>query len=194
MIPLTRSHCLRINSEGYFNCFLDTGDITKKSLLYKYDEEIDGEKKKAFTLGSTGGFSQEEEDKRKRDEIRAKLANKSLVSLETNNFQVWPLTQFCLFVFILYKLWICLKGWSTSLSLSEHRFFISTDNRNEHKGRKKLSPPPSILEGFQPSCFEYIFLSVNFSLQITFLSYSIFTMALFAVKCFGCKKPVQIFI
>merc|ERR1711974_279427 len=65
----------------------DTGDITKKSLLYKYDEEIDGEKRKAFTLGSTGGFSQEEEDKRKRDEIRAKLANKSLVSLETNNFQ-----------------------------------------------------------------------------------------------------------
>merc|ERR1719295_894473 len=66
---------------------MDTGEMEKKNLLYKYDEELEGEKKKSFTLGQGGAFSQEEEARRKREEIRAKLANKNMVSLVTDNFR-----------------------------------------------------------------------------------------------------------
>ena len=66
---------------------MDTGEMEKKNLLYKYDEELEGEKKKSFTLGQGGAFSQEEEARRKREEIRAKLANKNMVSLATDNFR-----------------------------------------------------------------------------------------------------------
>ena len=68
---------------------MDTGEMEKKNLLYKYDEELEGEKKKSFTLGQGGAFSQEEEARRKREEIRAKLANKNMVSLATDNFRYY---------------------------------------------------------------------------------------------------------
>ena len=71
---------------------MDTGEMEKKNLLYKYDEELEGEKKKSFTLGQGGAFSQEEEARRKREEIRAKLANKNMVSLATDHFRYWCLT------------------------------------------------------------------------------------------------------
>eukprot|EP00096_Caligus_rogercresseyi_P006879 TRINITY_DN2385_c0_g1_i1.p1 TRINITY_DN2385_c0_g1~~TRINITY_DN2385_c0_g1_i1.p1 ORF type:complete len:865 (+),score=360.53 TRINITY_DN2385_c0_g1_i1:3-2597(+) len=54
-----------------------TGELKKKNLLDKYDEEIDGEVKKSFSLGSEGRA----EDKREKERIRDRL-NKNRVSLE----------------------------------------------------------------------------------------------------------------
>ena len=61
-----------------------TGEIETKNILYKYDEEIDGIKKKSFMIGQGGSYNQDEADKRRREEIRKKL-NKSMdvVSLNT---------------------------------------------------------------------------------------------------------------
>ena len=38
--------------------------MTKKNILYQYNEEIEGEKKESFTLESGGEFNQEENQAR----------------------------------------------------------------------------------------------------------------------------------
>ena len=39
----------------------ETGELRKKNMLDKYDEEIDGETKKSFVIGNQGKFSEAEE-------------------------------------------------------------------------------------------------------------------------------------
>ena len=39
----------------------ETGELRKKNMLDKYDEEIDGEAKKSFVIGNQGTFSEAEE-------------------------------------------------------------------------------------------------------------------------------------
>ena len=61
-----------------------TGEMSKKNILYKYDEEIDGVQKKSIVIGQGGVYNQDEEDKRRRDEIRKRLhGEKNMVSLNT---------------------------------------------------------------------------------------------------------------
>ena len=60
-----------------------TGEIRTKNMLDKYDEEIDGEKKKSFVIGSQGKFSEEEEREKARAKIRAKLASHTVETLQT---------------------------------------------------------------------------------------------------------------
>merc|ERR1712223_362340 len=61
-----------------------TGEMSKKNILYKYDEEIDGVKKKSIVIGEDGIYNQDEEDRRRRDEIRKRLhGEKNMVSLNT---------------------------------------------------------------------------------------------------------------
>ena len=61
-----------------------TGEMSKKNILYKYDEEIDGLQKKSIVIGQGGVYNQDEEDKRRRDEIRKRLhGEKNMVSLNT---------------------------------------------------------------------------------------------------------------
>ena len=61
-----------------------TGEIEKKDILYKYDEEIGGVKKKSFVIGKDGQFNQDEADKKRREEIRKKLhGNREAISLNT---------------------------------------------------------------------------------------------------------------
>ena len=62
-----------------------TGEIHTKNMLDKYDEEIDGEKKKSFVIGSQGTFSEEQERERARAKIREKLAAHTVESLETTS-------------------------------------------------------------------------------------------------------------
>ena len=66
-----------------------TGEIEKKNILYKYDEEIDGVQKKTFVIGKDGQFNQEEEDRKRREEIRKKLhGNRNVVSLNTSSLRL----------------------------------------------------------------------------------------------------------
>ena len=60
----------------------ETGELRRKNMLDKYDEEIDGEQKKSFTIGNQGTFSEAEEIQKKRDQIRQKLAKRNVESLE----------------------------------------------------------------------------------------------------------------
>ncbi|XP_040567590.1 U4/U6.U5 tri-snRNP-associated protein 1 [Lepeophtheirus salmonis] len=55
----------------------ETGELKKKNLLDKYDEEIDGEAKKSFQIGSVNTLNRDKEKERIRDKL-----NKNLVSLE----------------------------------------------------------------------------------------------------------------
>ena len=66
-----------------------TGEIERKNILYKYDEEIDGVQKKTFVIGKDGQFNQEEEDMKRREEIRKKLhGNRNVVSLNTSSLKL----------------------------------------------------------------------------------------------------------
>ena len=60
-----------------------TGEVRKKTMLNKYDEEIDGHKKDTFTIGSGGDYNEEEQIKKRKEEIKAKLAAKNVISLES---------------------------------------------------------------------------------------------------------------
>ena len=60
-----------------------TGEMETKNILYKYDEEIDGIKKKSFVIGQGGSYNQDEADRRRREEIRRKL-NKSREAVSLN--------------------------------------------------------------------------------------------------------------
>ena len=62
-----------------------TGEVKRKNMLDKYDEEIEGLRKKAFVIGQEGKFSAEEERERERKKIkeRLKLNARRLESLES---------------------------------------------------------------------------------------------------------------
>lgn len=53
----------------------ETGELRRKNMLDKYDEEIDGEKKQSFTIGDSGVFNQDQQREINRAKIRQKLAN-----------------------------------------------------------------------------------------------------------------------
>ena len=74
----------KVGYNAYENEEVDelTGEIKKKNMLDKYDEEIDGEFKKSFTIGSAGQYSEEEEIRRERERIKAKLKAKKAETLE----------------------------------------------------------------------------------------------------------------
>merc|ERR1719507_1462310 len=59
-----------------------TGEVKKKNMLDKYDDEIMGEQKDSFVLGRTGHFNEEEERIRERERVKAKLKAKRVESLE----------------------------------------------------------------------------------------------------------------
>jgi len=66
-----------------------TGEIEKKNILYKYDEEIDGVQRKSFVIGKDGYYNQEEADRRRKEDIRNKLhGNKEMVSLNTGTLRL----------------------------------------------------------------------------------------------------------
>ena len=60
----------------------ETGELRRKNMLDKYDEELDGEKKKSFVIGAQGTFNEDEERELNRARIRQKLAKKNVESLE----------------------------------------------------------------------------------------------------------------
>jgi len=59
-----------------------TGEVTKKDLLYQYQEELDGVKKDSFTLEGEGEFSEAVSRERELAKIRQKLRQQNAVSLE----------------------------------------------------------------------------------------------------------------
>ena len=66
-----------------------TGEIGKKDILHKYDEEIAGVKKKSIVIGEDGNYNQDEEDRKRRDEIRKRLhGDKNMVSLNTGTLKL----------------------------------------------------------------------------------------------------------
>ena len=60
----------------------ETGELRRKNMLDKYDEELDGEKKKSFVIGHQGTFNEDEERELNRARIRSKLAKKNVETLE----------------------------------------------------------------------------------------------------------------
>jgi U4/U6.U5 tri-snRNP-associated protein 1 len=61
-----------------------TGEVRKKNMLAKYDEEIDGAQKSSFRIGDSGEYSEEAQLQRERDRVRQKLAAKrTMESLQT---------------------------------------------------------------------------------------------------------------
>lgn len=76
---------LNPNNYGY-DAFEETmdeyGEIQGRSILKKYDEEIDGRKKSSFRIGND---DDEKSQKRKLLEIKAKLAGKALHNLDDTN-------------------------------------------------------------------------------------------------------------
>jgi U4/U6.U5 tri-snRNP-associated protein 1 len=59
-----------------------TGELKKRNMLDKYDEEVDGIKKDSFTIGKSGNFNEEEEKLKERERIKRKLKSKRMESLE----------------------------------------------------------------------------------------------------------------
>merc|ERR1719471_1874115 len=59
-----------------------TGEVKRKNMLDKYDEEIMGEQKDSFVLGKTGHFDEEEERIRERERVKARLKAKKVETLE----------------------------------------------------------------------------------------------------------------
>jgi len=59
-----------------------TGEVTRKELLYQYQEELEGVKKDGFTLEGEGEFSEAVSRERELAKIRQKLREKNAVSLE----------------------------------------------------------------------------------------------------------------
>jgi len=59
-----------------------TGEVTKKDLLYQYQEELEGVKKDSFTLEGEGEFSEAVSRERELAKIRQKLRQNNAVSLE----------------------------------------------------------------------------------------------------------------
>ena len=68
----------------------ETGELRRKNMLDKYDEEIDGEQKKSFVIGNQGFFSEDQQKEMQKAKIREKLMAKkaSVVSLETPELKV----------------------------------------------------------------------------------------------------------
>eukprot|EP00092_Neocalanus_flemingeri_P027265 GFUD01029567.1.p1 GENE.GFUD01029567.1~~GFUD01029567.1.p1 ORF type:complete len:1005 (+),score=402.86 GFUD01029567.1:3093-6107(+) len=60
-----------------------TGEVTRKDLLYQYQEELEGVKKDGFTLEGEGEFSEAVSRERELAKIRQKLRQQNAVSLET---------------------------------------------------------------------------------------------------------------
>merc|ERR1712004_446290 len=60
----------------------ETGELRRKNMLDKYDEELDGEKKKSFVIGHQGTFNEDKERELNRARIRSKLAKKNVETLE----------------------------------------------------------------------------------------------------------------
>ena len=61
----------------------ETGELRRKNMLDKYDEELDGEtKKKSFVIGHQGTFNEEEEREFNRAKIREKLSKKNVETLQ----------------------------------------------------------------------------------------------------------------
>ena len=65
-----------------------TGETKKKSLLYQYNEELDGVKKDSFTLEQEGQFSEAESKERELAKIRQKLKLHNTVSLHTQDMKL----------------------------------------------------------------------------------------------------------
>ena len=59
-----------------------TGEVTKKDLLYQYQEELEGVKKDSFTLEGEGEFSEAVSRERELAKIRQKPRENNAVSLE----------------------------------------------------------------------------------------------------------------
>ena len=76
----------KIGYNAYDNEEIDelTGEIRKKNMLDKYDEEIDGEQRESFVIGEDGDVNEEERREKERQKIKAKLKlqAKTLVSLD----------------------------------------------------------------------------------------------------------------
>ncbi len=66
----------------------ETGEIRRKNMLDKYDEEIDGEAKQSFEIGRSGVYSEEKEKEIARAKIREKLAAKHVETLEMPQLRV----------------------------------------------------------------------------------------------------------
>jgi len=60
----------------------NTGEVTRKKMLYQYDEEIEGAKKESFTLEGKGEFNPEENKARELAKIRHKLKLGSVQTLD----------------------------------------------------------------------------------------------------------------
>lgn len=65
-----------------------TGEIKKKSMLDKYDEEIDGEKKSSFTIGRDGEYLEDVEKQKKKIKAKLQMKAKTLESLELPQMKV----------------------------------------------------------------------------------------------------------
>jgi U4/U6.U5 tri-snRNP-associated protein 1 len=62
------------------------GNLSQRSILKKYDEELEGKKKTSFVIGQ--GHELQAEERRRQQEIKAKLQNKTLESLNTEPLQL----------------------------------------------------------------------------------------------------------
>ncbi|TRY71736.1 hypothetical protein TCAL_08157 [Tigriopus californicus] len=66
-----------------------TGELKRKNMLDKYDEEIEGEQRTSFKIGHEGDYNEEEQIERQRQKIREKLnAAKRLESLALPELKV----------------------------------------------------------------------------------------------------------
>lgn len=66
-----------------------TGELKRKNMLDKYDEEIEGEQRTSFKIGQEGDYNEEEQIERQRQKIREKLnAAKTLESLALPELKV----------------------------------------------------------------------------------------------------------
>lgn len=70
--------------KAYDNEIVDdlTGDVTKKKLLYQYDEELDGIKKDSFKIDQKGNYNEEVNRANELAKIRHKLKLESVQSLD----------------------------------------------------------------------------------------------------------------
>lgn len=71
----------KVGYNAYDNEQVDdfTGELKRKNMLDKYDEEIDGHTKDSFQIGTDGGYNDQVERERERQKIRQKLLSKKNV-------------------------------------------------------------------------------------------------------------------
>ena len=60
----------KLNTQSYFAF---SGEVRRKNMLDKYDEEIDGAKMDAFTIGNKGEYNEEEEIKKQKESIKVTI-------------------------------------------------------------------------------------------------------------------------